>query len=124
MKSSGSRVWIGFLACLFAAFAALLGWSFWRAAVGGSPVSDPSYYVRGFHHDEEARAEQVARDEGWDLSVALAGRTITVRLRDRRGEPLRGAQVKVSLASHQGEGAVTLQLGEGPEGQYATVEGQ
>ncbi len=100
--------WPFALLAVGAAFASLMGWSVWRASRGVSPVSDPAYYARGFHHDRDAAA-------GWRLEASLEGRALRLRVLDGSGRALTGAAAELRL---RGSPPLTLPLGEDAAGGY------
>jgi nitrogen fixation protein FixH len=72
----------------------------------------PAYYEQALQHDDRVAEAAASRELAWRVEVELAHGSIEVELRDARGAPITGAQVRVAgyqraVASDRFEVALT-----------------
>ena len=89
--------WILLLLLIFAGFAVLSAWSFFRAARGASPVTDRSYYSHGLRYNQTLLEQRAAAGLGWDIVPSLRGRLVTIQLRDQGHRAVAGALGSLTL---------------------------
>jgi nitrogen fixation protein FixH len=56
----------------------------------------PDYYAKAAHYDDEMARSSVSQALGWHVVVVIAGGSIDVIASDAAGQPLEGAQVRVT----------------------------
>jgi nitrogen fixation protein FixH len=62
---------------------------------GGTQVI-PDYYAKAAHYDDEMARSAVSRALGWHAEVAMTSDAIEVAVSDAAGQPLDGAQVRIT----------------------------
>ncbi|HEX6986448.1 MAG TPA: FixH family protein, partial [Planctomycetaceae bacterium] len=88
----------------------------------------PGYHEQALHWDETVAARRASDALGWTADVtateadALGRRSLTVTLRDRRGQAVSGAAVEAELFHHARAGEVrTVPFAEAAAGTYETT---
>ena len=89
--------WPLLIVALLAGFVLISGWSFYRAAKGGSAVTDRDYYSHGLRYNQTLLERQAAASLGWQTTAQLEGRLLTIRLRDRDQRDVTGAVGSLTL---------------------------
>lgn len=117
MKSTNRWLWL--IGALLAGFVLMSAWSFRRAALESSAVTDADYYSHGLRYNQTLLERQAATSLGWQISPRLEGRTLTVQLLDRNRQPVPGASGTLSLTgTEQNPAAVSFPLREIAPGIY------
>ena len=62
---------------------------------GGAQVI-PDYYAKATRYDDELSRSAASRALGWQVEVALAGRTVDALVSDASGAPIEGAAVRIT----------------------------
>ncbi|UCZ56187.1 FixH family protein [Desulfurispirillum indicum] len=104
------------IAILFAAFFLFSASAIHRAFTGVSAVTDPLYYQHGLKYYESVAEKRMAATLGWVATAELAGRQLSITLRDGTGAALEGGTARLELATAQG--AMELALEAHPQGAY------
>lgn len=109
--------WPRLLAALGLLFLLFSIWSAYRAATRVSPVTDRDYYSHGLKHNRSLLEQKAAESAGWSLTATVQTGRLQVRLSERDGRPVTGAD---AIATFQGEnGLAELPLAEERPGSYA-----
>lgn len=130
--SRRGRVWLLLPAGLLALNLAIVAVTVTMAAGDRSVATEPDYYRKAMNFDEQARAREASRRLGWKAAAEVGGigggggggREVVVRLTDREGGPIAGAEVEVVMFAHVRSGdRRTVRLTERRErpGEYAGV---
>ena len=113
--------WILLLLLIFAGFAVLSAWSFFRAARGASPVTDRSYYSHGLRFNQTLLEQKAAGTLGWQVEATLHGRQLQLLLTDQSRQPVSAARTSATVTGGtQGE-PLHLPFTEQAAGSYAVV---
>lgn len=115
--------WPIFITSLGLVFLAFTGWSFYRAAVGVSGVTDPAYYRHGLKYAEGQIEEQAVKAMGWRMAPEVQDGQLRIRLSGPGNTPLTGGEGEISLLTGHQEGAGRQQfpLRETSAGLYASA---
>ena len=116
MKKPSRWPWL--IIALFAGFVVISGWSFYRAAKGGSAVTDRDYYSHGLRYNQTLLERQAAASLGWQTTSQLEGRLLTIRLRDRDQRGVAGAAGTLILLGSGSAPPTELALRETEPGTY------
>ena len=98
-------------------FTAFTAWSFYRAAIGTSNVTDADYYSHGLRYNQTQLEQKAASALGWDAAVRLDGRQLRVVLTDGHQQPVTTAHGILTLLGSAGE-TLRLPLAEETGGIY------
>lgn len=112
--------WPSLLLMLALLFAAITGWSIYRAATEVSAVTDAGYYSHGLRYNHTRVEQQAAESRGWTLTTTLEDRRLQLRLLDREGKAVAGASGAVTLYSVRSGNPTILPLVELSPGHYTT----
>ena len=107
-----------FIVLLLGSFLVFCGWSAYRAATHGSRIADHDYYTKGLKYNSTLVEKRVARTLGWNLTTALQARQLQIRLTDRSGTPVSGANGKLYFFQEQDRSSAPLPLIEVNPGTY------
>ena len=116
---------VGFFVVVFAANGAMV----WVAMSTFTGVVDPRYYQTGLHYNRLIAEAERQKALGWSVDlradVAADGHgRLVVRVRDRAGRPVEGAEVVARFVRPTSEGYdFGLTLGPRGEGTYAAAFG-
>jgi nitrogen fixation protein FixH len=66
------------------------------AATDGGTQVIPAYYEKAAHYDDEIDRARASRTLGWHADVIMAGGAIEVIVSDAAGDPIDGANVRVT----------------------------
>jgi len=106
---------------LGAGFTALSAWSFYRAALGTSAVTDADYYSHGLRYNQTLLERRAADSQGWQVTVAYAGDHLLVTLNDGGRQPVSGARGTLTLFRAELPRPQQLLLQEGTPGRYQAL---
>lgn len=120
------RLWLLLPAVLLALNVAIVGVTVTLAVGDKSVATEPDYYRKAVHFDDEARLREESRRLGWRAEVTLGveggAQRMVVRLTDASGAPVEGAAVSVEAFAHVRSGdrrRVVMAGVEGEPGAYA-----
>ncbi len=99
-------------------FTAFTAWSFYRAAIGTSNVTDADYYSHGLRYNQTLLERQAAASLGWQAEPQLSGKHLNIRLRDRDQQAVTGARGTLTLLGPGTPGTRELGLLETGDGIY------
>jgi hypothetical protein len=114
-RPGGTRsrgIWPGAIFALLGMNVCIVGITVFAATRGSAAAVEPNYYERAVHWDQDARALERSRLQGWSVDVRLtpatqgAGSDLVVHARDRDGKPLDAATITASLFHHARPGEI------------------
>ena len=100
-------------------FLGLTAWSIYRASHETSAVTDRDYYSHGLRYNKTMLERKAAESLGWTTAIELTGSGIVISLKDKRDQPVAGAEGELTLFSTSQEPVVTILLTEATPGYYA-----
>jgi nitrogen fixation protein FixH len=110
--------WVSLLLLIFAGFAVLTAWSFFRAARGASPVTDHSYYSHGLRFNQTLLEQKAAGTLGWQVEATLHGRRLQLLLTDQARQPVAAARATATVTGGARSEPLHLPLAEQAAGSY------
>jgi hypothetical protein len=102
-------------------FTAFTAWSFYRAAVGTSAVTDLDYYSHGLRYNQTLLEERAADSLGWQVAVSREENALVAVLGDGGRLPVSGARGVLTLFRTDLPQPQRLNLQESTPGRYQAV---
>ncbi len=97
------NLWVVFLVFLGVFFLSLLGWSFYRANMEVSKVTDKEYSSRGHQYASTDRQLAEAEKLGWEILCTRQGEHLKVRLNRADGKPVSGAEGEIEFLQNESD---------------------
>jgi hypothetical protein len=99
MSESGKKVgvWPLLVVVIGVSFLGVTGWSIYRAAIGGSRITDPGYYSHGLRYNQTRIEERAAESMGWRLTSDIDEGRLFFTLQTEEAEPVSGCRGEVLI---------------------------
>jgi nitrogen fixation protein FixH len=102
-------------------FTAFTAWSFYRAAVGTSTVTDADYYSHGLRYNQTLLEQRAADSLGWQVAVSRQGNALIATLGDGNRQPVNAAWGMLTIFRADRPQPQRLPLQESSPGRYQTM---